>query len=173
MNNLYVGIDPDLKKSGFAVWDAEKQCFLELLALDIYQLVQYVNKYKEANFILEAGWLNKKVNFRDKPIIARATYLAFEAKTKYYQFKDLYSKYSKLFGSAQGTAKKVGENHGAGKLIEDILQKSKVKYKLIMPRESKTTPAIFNKLYGTNFKKAQQDIIDAGMLVSRYQKGIF
>lgn len=60
---IFIGIDPDVKASGFAIWNKKE---LQLFSYDLFdllcQLSLYHAKYKVA-VKLEAGWLAKGLNW--------------------------------------------------------------------------------------------------------------
>lgn len=137
---ILIGIDPDLKKSGFAVWYKEsKELFL--LTHTFFGLLNEFTYYSDpfrresVQVKIEAGWLNKKSNFRGG---------------KNQSISDIISK-------------KVGENHATGKLIAEMCEHLKLPYKLIKPTKAKTSPETFKKLTGIDCKN--QEMIDAAMLV--------
>ena len=57
---LYIGIDPDVKASGFAVWDKKKigLCCYDLT--DLLDMLLHLHKNHMVMVRLEAGWLIKK-----------------------------------------------------------------------------------------------------------------
>ena len=62
MTDLIIGIDPDLEKSGVAVLGQS----LELKNLTFAQTVELFRSHQDEikKVVIEAGWLNKKSNFR-------------------------------------------------------------------------------------------------------------
>lgn len=135
---IYIGIDPDLIKSGVAYWfKGAKQIRLELLSTTsiVIEFLKLKSIGTEFTVIIEAGWLNKKSNFR--------------------------STQNKAVG--ERIAKNIGENHAVGKIIEQACQELGIKYKLVRPSKTKVNKTYFFKLTGQ--KVANQELIDAGMLV--------
>lgn len=131
----FIGIDPDVKKCGFAIlgdnyFSAYPLAFWDLIA----QLQNYVKQREDVKVFLEAGWLNKKSNW-----------------------------HGGNFAVAQKIARAVGENHQTGKLIEEFLKENCIDYELIRPSRSKTSPEQFKRL--TNIDIRNQDVVDAAMLV--------
>jgi hypothetical protein len=62
--NLYIGIDPDVDKSGFAVWDGNN--YIELTCLSLPDLMTALKAYHDEYLVmirLEAGWLAKGLNW--------------------------------------------------------------------------------------------------------------
>ena len=135
----YFGIDPDVKESGFAIWNSEtKEIYYGKLTFwDLIKKMDYYQRSYVVKFIIEAGWLNKKSNFHSRP----------------YQ--------SKLIG--ERIAKNVGSNHQVGKLLVEFCEKNKLFYELKTPKQKKYTSYYIQNLTGLKIKN--QDIIDAVMLV--------
>jgi len=157
---LIIGIDPDLDKSGVAVWCTVKKEFLVLSALNINDLLAtlkpertmegmffpfgYYGMESIKSIRIDAGWLNKKSNYHKQQGPRRR----------------------------ERIAKNVGENHGVGKIIAQILEARGFKIELIKPTNAKLTFDNFNRItsnkYLSNFDKLKtfkQEIIDAAMLV--------
>ncbi len=135
----YFGIDPDVKDSGFAIWDNKTKeiDYGKLPFWDLIKKIDYYVRNYEVIFIIEAGWLNKKSNYHSRP----------------YQ--------SKLIG--ERIAKNVGSNHQVGKLLVEYCEKYKLNYELKVPKTKKYTSYYLKNLTGLEVKN--QDIIDAIMLV--------
>lgn len=136
MNKYAIGIDPDVAKSGVALWNKQTRKYEEITSLNFFDLMEYLNKYKDtATVYLEAGWENKKSNWH----------------------------YSKNAFVAQRIAKNVGENHRAGKLILEYLIRMNIKHCLLVPKTKKIDAKTFENL--TGIKERNQDKRDAAMLV--------
>lgn len=136
---VYIGIDPDLVKSGFAVYYPSTGK-LTGTTFDFFKLKEVLQEFKNThqNNILiriEAGWLNKKANFRG---------------TESQAVSDMISK-------------KVGENHATGKLITQMCEYLQIEHELVRPTKAKVNKDFFFKLTGLETKS--QEIIDAGMLI--------
>lgn len=58
-----IGIDPDVDKSGFAVWLPETQRFEMIETATLYQIMEYFSVHNEhiMGVVVEAGWLNRPV----------------------------------------------------------------------------------------------------------------
>lgn len=112
MSKIYIGIDPDLTKSGIAVWHKEDKQ-LDLKLWTFYELIctlqLWLNEKRNFEVIVEAGWLNKKSNFRGTQ--------------------------NKAIG--ERIAKNVGENHATGKIIEQACQELGIAYRLVKPTTAK------------------------------------
>jgi len=136
----FIGIDPDVEKSGFAIWDKKESEFITYLALAFWELINLLTLNSElidTKVIIEAGWLNKKSNFHGGP------------------------NQKKHVGEL--IAKKVGANHQVGKLLVEYCEYHKIPYEVVCPKTKKTTAAMFKMIIGLNIKN--QDVIDACMLV--------
>lgn len=143
MAEVYVGIDPDLVKNGFAIWyKADKR--LEVQVSTFYQIVRYLQGLQMAGIgnalevLIEAGWLNTRANFHDR------------------------AGQSKRVG--ERIAKNVGENHAVGKLLAQVCDELGIKYRLVRPKTAKVNKKYFEQLTGLQGVKSQE-MIDAGMLV--------
>lgn len=138
---LYIGIDPDVDKSGIAAWiDKKKYLKIESMSFfDIYEGLRLLKEEQiEIKVRIEAGWLNQKSNFHNRP------------------------GQSKRVG--ERIAKNVGSNHQVGKLIGEMCEHLGIEYEFVKPM-GKVTPEYFEKLTGIKVKKKDQDMIDAAMLV--------
>lgn len=103
---LIVGLDPDLKKSGIAIYNKETK-ELQYMDLNFFDLQRWLIQNKEdiVQVKCEAGWLNAKGNFR----------------------------FSKTKAIGERMAKNVGMNHASGMLIEEMLKDLDINYKLSPP----------------------------------------
>lgn len=64
MDKLYIGIDPDVDKSGFAVWDGKQYIELSCQSLpDLYTALMAYHEQYGIHVRLEAGWLAKGLNW--------------------------------------------------------------------------------------------------------------
>lgn len=142
-NKYYIGIDPDVKGSGFCFY-GNKDGIIELSALSFFDLINTLNnlttRYENVTVVIESAWLKKSVWVEGK-----------DAK-----------KYS------ESIAIKVGRNHQIGILLEEYCFKYNINYILKTPsNKKKHTITNFRKI--TNFKgKVNQDMVDACMLVYGY-----
>jgi hypothetical protein len=135
---LYIGIDPDLDKSGLCIYDryaTDKMQLLMASFFDVLDIIQEQNKVRRVITRIEAGWLNKKSNWHGGNT-----------------------------SIAQKIAKNVGENHATGKLIEQFCKRNNYQYQLAVPKKSKVDAAMFKKLTGYD-KRTNQELRDAAMLV--------
>lgn len=136
-----IGIDPDLKASGVAVYCRKsKKHYLYLMSFMHLCDFLKVNAFRIETLYVEAGWLNPLSNFHtDK-----------EGK-----------QYSQRIG--QRIAKNVGQNHASGILISEACQHFKIPFELIRPTTAKWIPQ--NCLVITKIKLNNQECIDALKLI--------
>ncbi|MBB6236505.1 hypothetical protein HDC90_001117 [Pedobacter sp. AK013] len=67
MTDIFIGIDPDVDKSGMAVWD--KQTYQELCCLSLWDMFTALSAYHASYSVLvrlEAGWKAKGLNWHTK-----------------------------------------------------------------------------------------------------------
>lgn len=132
-----VGIDPDLLKCGFAVWDKERRILEDYGTKGFWDLIEFISKHNDGyKYIVEAGWLNKKSNWHLQELGTRSEKIAY----------------------------RVGQNHTVGLLIEEYLKRNDVKYELVRPKKSKIKKEEFIKITGIS-QRINQDVRDAIMLV--------
>lgn len=141
MKKYYIGIDPDAKASGFAIWDKEAQKLKYVKLLKFWELFHTLFGIKElhgaeVNVIIEAGWLNKGHWHPNK---------------------------NQGVNVASRIGNNVGANHQTGRIIEEMCQYLKLDYQLVKPVKSKITAKTFEQV--TGIKKSNQDTRDAVMLV--------
>ena len=132
---IYIGIDPDIDKCGYAVWDSDTK-ELEVYNLTFAQIIDDFNSWNvDFEVHIEAGWLNKKSNFH------------------------------KMQGSfiREKVAKNVGENQAVGKLLAQYCEHNYIPYKLIKPK-GKINDEMFKKITGYK-GRSNQEQRDAAMLV--------
>jgi hypothetical protein len=149
---IKIGIDPDIKKSGF-VWK-EGKTLRDYKAVDASELLRNCNTIANSFGIenieirLEAGWINKKSNFR--------------------------TNINK--GIDQHVAKSVGQNQGFGMCISQILRgmgfkvlEVKPQMKGFMKVKGAWTPKgreYFSKISGIpKCKNLNDDVRDAVLLI--------
>ncbi len=138
MAELIVGIDPDVEKSGVAIW-----CYgwvrIEVLSFfDLYDRLPQYKKDYDLKVIIEASWLNKKVNY-----------------------------HGGKGGAGQKIAYHVGMNHAVGKLINEMCESLKIETILVRPTKKKLDQHQFNEVTGIQ-GRTNPEKRDAAMLVWRY-----
>lgn len=134
-NKIFIGIDPDIESSGYAVWK-NKDSNLEIYNKSFWNVIDAISSYDEPiKVIIEAGWLIPKSNWHG-------------AKNK---------------NIAAKIGKNVGSNHQVGKLLEEYCLKKRISYQLVKPK-GKIKADLFNKITGFS-KRTNQDQRDAAMLV--------
>lgn len=102
-----IGIDPDLHKSGLAIYDTHERNWIFHKAVPnaiLLQTVLDLCPVDDSFVYIEAGWLNKKSNFRGGN-----------------------------YREAQAKARNVGENAGAGKFIVALFENAKYETFQIKP----------------------------------------
>ena len=131
---LIIGIDPDLDKSGVAVLG---QSF-ELKNLTFAETVELFRSHQDQikKVVIEAGWQNKKANFRGG--------------------------HSKRAG--ERIAKNVGENHATGKLLVEMAKSFGLAVVEVRPTKTKKNSEEFNRITGWQ-GRTNQEQRDAGMLI--------
>jgi len=104
--NYAIGIDPDLKKSGLAVWSKKLKKHTYIKSLESHKLIQNLSQIKpgEAVFFIDAGWLNGGFHHR-------------------VGFPDDFNKWPRKSQEAYlvECGVRVGENFGVGKFIYSFL----------------------------------------------------
>ena len=138
---LYIGIDPDVTKSGFAVWHKPLQKFSSIEALTLPEMLDKLQSLRDniAIVVVEAGFLNKgnRHTFKGQSVAAAAK-----------------------------TGENVGRNHQRGMDIVEILEWMRIPYRLQKPSTKnswKNDEKIFQKMTGV--KGGNPEKRDAAMLV--------
>ena len=137
MSKVLIGIDPDVDKSGIAIFFSKDN--FQLKNLRFFELYDLLDRLKESTLeiYIEAGWLNKS------------------------------NWHAVVNGSSNINAQigqRTGANHEAGKKIVEMCEYLGLKYNLIKPTKKKVDSIIFNKI--TNYKgRTNQEQRDAAMLV--------
>ncbi len=138
---LYIGIDPDVTKSGFAVWHKPLQKFSSIEALTLPEMLDKLHSLRDniAIVVVEAGFLNKgnRHIFKGQTVAAAAK-----------------------------TGENVGRNHQRGMDIVEILEWMRIPYRLQKPSAKnswKNDEKIFQKMTGV--KGGNPEKRDAAMLV--------
>ncbi len=138
---LYIGIDPDVTKSGFAVWHKPLQRFSSIEALTLPEMLDKLHSLHDniAIVVVEAGFLNKgnRHTFKGQSVAAAAK-----------------------------TGENVGRNHQRGMDIVEILEWMRIPYRLQKPSTKnswKDREATFQKITGV--KGGNPEKRDAAMLV--------
>ena len=132
---IFIGIDPDIEKNGYAVWDRDDK-ILEIEKKSFWDAIEDIELYNvPIKVIIEAGWLIAKSNWHG-------------AKNK---------------STAAKIGKNVGSNHQVGKLFEEYCIKNKIQYQLVKPK-GKIKADTFKRITGYT-RRTNQDERDAAMLV--------
>jgi len=135
---IWIGIDPDIDKSGVAVWDSSR-CILEsiecLSFFDAIETIELLDEFYNAIVIIEAGWLIKKSNWHG-------------AKNK---------------NIAAKIGANVGANHQVGRLFAEYCTEKDVNYVLERPMGKKDAKE-FKRLTGWT-RRTNSEQRDSAMLV--------
>lgn len=134
---VIVGIDPDLEKSGVAVKWVDALSLNNLTFVELKDLIER-DKPIIKKVVVEAGWLNEKANFHNRPNQSKA--------------------------AGERIAKNVGENHAVGKLIVQLVESMGIPVQQLKPTRSKLSSKDFNRITGWS-KPSNQEQRDAAMLV--------
>ncbi|XZW19019.1 hypothetical protein ACT4X9_00205 [Acinetobacter baumannii] len=133
---IIIGIDPDLEKSGVAILGND----LQLKNLTFPETVELFRNEQDSikKVVIEAGWKNKKANFRVGGGHSRQV--------------------------NEQIARRVGMNHATGILLAEIAQALGLAVLLVKPTKSKLNAEQFNKITGWQ-GRTNQEQRDAGMLI--------
>ena len=141
MKNLCIGIDPDVAKSGVAIWNKTEKRFDAIMALGLADMIDLLiaKKPVTALVVVEAGFLNKgnRHTFKGQSVAAAAK-----------------------------TGENVGRNHERGMVIVELLEWMRIPYRLQKPSTKnswKNDEKIFQKMTGV--KGGNPEKRDAAMLV--------
>jgi hypothetical protein len=138
---LYIGIDPDLDRSGVAIWEKNNK-ILVLKNLSFWQLFDLLKENRDKILIvrIEAGWLNEKSNWHNR--------------------------YGQSKTAGEAIARNVGENHAVGKLISQMCIYLELNYETVRPTMHKTDKHLFRTLTGYA-GNTNQETRDAAALLFR------
>lgn len=132
-----VGIDPDVKASGIAIWNIEHQKFTKLVCLPFFEAIELLrlNKPRIEVVVVSAGWLIKKTSWHG----------------------------GKNAGIQAKIAERVGANHQVGLLFEEFCLRDDLPLRLSKP-SGKVTHEYFMKFKKWN-DTTNQETRDAAMLI--------
>lgn len=130
-----IGIDPDVKASGVAIYYDGKLQVLELVPL--YALMQRLDLRMYSHVALSAGWLNKVTNFHNRAVSAEIR---------------------------ERISERVGANHEIGKQLYKFCLEREIPCTLIRPRGKKVKAEPFNRFTGWS-KASNQEVRDAAMCI--------
>lgn len=161
---IYIGIDPDVDKSGVAIFDSDTKSFDDITTMSFWDLVEYIEGWLiPITVVIEHCWHDNKANFHGR----------------YAQ--------SKSVGETIG--KHVGANHQVGRLLEEYCMTHDVDYDLVKPltfseknvyrmiakTKLYTKEQTPNKIKSDTFKKVtgyqdrtNQEGRDAALIVMKY-----
>ena len=134
----YIGIDPDVDKSGFAIWESVSQDYDYITQLPFWDLIEHIERM-DTNCVVyvEASWQLKKSNWHNKKGQSKAV--------------------------GEKIAKAVGANHQVGKLIVEYCKVNGVKYVEILP-QGKFNAKEFKQITGIT-ARTNSEKRDAALLV--------
>ena len=146
---IVIGIDPDVDRSGFAVLDTDSRQYVNVSALKFPELITALyaarNDYRDRSFrvIVEAGWLNRS---------------------------NWHVKYSDSKAVAAAKGNNAGRNEEVGRLIAEMCRFWQIPHELIKPltkvwrgRERKITAQELQSLTGWT-RRTNQEMRDAALL---------
>ncbi len=164
---IHYGIDPDLEKSGVAVYDSETKSFDYIKTMEFWELIEDFKLWNiPFEVVIEAGWLNKPKNFHDLKLSKTANSAADKLGLKGHNKNDYIRNYMNKVSDR--VSANVGENHAVGKLLEQYCIAKKIRYRLAQPTISKEyRKSVINNLLKLNLKN--QELIDAAYLVFESQ----
>ncbi|WP_343320245.1 hypothetical protein [Sphingobacterium multivorum] len=145
---LIIGIDPDVDKSGVAIYNKVTKG-IELSVLSFFSLFDLLKleKSKIREVVVEASWLIKKSNFHNETKGARV---------------------------ASRIGSKTGANHEVGRKIVEMCESLDIKCICVRPlkkrwkgRDGKITHEEFKMLTNIS-QRTNQEMRDAGLLVWGY-----
>lgn len=154
--DIYIGIDPDVKKSGVAFLERYTRT-LAIYEFGFFELFEFLCDKKrrldmtglKVRVILEGGWLNES-NWH------------LQAAARYVR---------QPLNRAAAIGYNTGENHRTGKLIGEMCQFIGVECNIVKPlqkcwhgKEGKITHAELEYLTGMKLKRTNQDGRDAALL---------
>ena len=137
---IYIGIDPDVDKSGFAAKNSNDKQFAHIWQYSFFDLIYQIELIKivhDVVVVVEAGWLIKKSNWHSNP------------------------KQSKAVG--EKIAKAVGANHQVGKLFVEWCESKNIECIEVKPM-GKLNAREFKKITGWE-QRTNPEQRDAAMLV--------
>lgn len=171
---IHIGIDPDLRESGVAIWNSKSNEFYFIKRMPYHKLINEIEAWDiPVEVVIEAGWLNKPKNFHDNKLMVSASNAAAVRGLKGAVRDSFINNYLKKTG--ERVSANVGENHAVGKLLEQYCQDNKIRYRLVQPTTSKDyRKAIVNnhfKHLTTSAKDliTNEEEIDAAFLVLQSQ----
>ena len=148
MKHLYIGIDPDVEKSGFAIWNKPEQRFEKITSLILPDLLDTIIELREsiALVVVESGFLNKS-NWHLYRVPKKA-------------------KVKNPIAHAAKTGENTGRGHQRAMDIVELMEWLKIPYRLqkpLSPNTWKDDEKMFQKITGT--KGGNSEKRDAAMLV--------
>ena len=149
MSKIWIGIDPDTDKNGVAIWykDSKELVLKNLSFFELFSLLSELKTAFDIQVIVDAGWLNKKTNFRQKFL---------NKKTGQYEEHSI--------GVKEKMAGHTFANHETGKKIVEMCEFLSLAVSLNKPTRSKSNAERFKAVTGY-VGRTNQETRDAGLLV--------
>ena len=174
MIDYYIGIDPDCDASGMAVIHVNKNkiTYGSFKFPNLIEFLKFEYTNEKVKIVIEAGWLNKKSNFR--PNFGKKV----NSDSSYKEIKDSYESSQRI---SDRISAKVGANHETGKKIVEMLEYYGFTVQLIKPlpkrwkgTNGKITHEELNDILKRNgfeeLKRTNQDVRDS-VLIALYAYG--
>ena len=138
MEKIYIGIDPDVDKSGVAIRQGKEVFLFNYRFFDLYTILAQFKADIESEVVvvIECGYLNK-------------------------------GNWHKTTGSNSVNAQigqRTGANHETAKKIVEMCEYLDLAYELVRPTKEKKNAAIFKAITGYS-KRTNAEVRDAAMLV--------
>jgi hypothetical protein len=133
----FIGIDPDVKKSGVAV--ATDGRLDQLHTMDFWSLIDFLDANADAHIVIEAGWLNKTASYHP----------------------------SKNQSTAAKIGAYVGANWQIGKLLEEYCQYMNRVYSLVKPTRTKVDGRDFQLYTGWGKRTNSEERDAAMLIVGK------
>ncbi len=133
----FIGIDPDIRRSGVAVAIDGK--LEQLHTMDFWSLIDFLDANADAHIVIEGGWLNKTHNYHP-------------TQNKF---------------TAAKIGANVGANWQIGKLLEEYCQYMSRTYELVRPLRSKVDGREFHLYTGWKKRTNSEERDAAMLIVGK------
>jgi hypothetical protein len=140
LQKIVIGIDPDCEKSGVAVCINGE--LVNLYNFKFFQLLNYLERFRNAKVYIEAGWLNQS---------------NWHAKGNH--------KYAAQIGQ------RTGANHEVGRKIVEMCEHLQITYELVKPSSHKMSADIFERAFKYE-GRTNQEQRDAAALIAGFIKEV-
>lgn len=139
MKKMFIGIDPDVEKSGVAIWiPSENSLSLNNYSFfEVFTCLQQVTLDCDVRVVIEAGWKN---------------------------LANWHASSRNSAAAAAQIGQRTGANHEVARKLAEMCQYLKIPYEEVKPTRSKVDAEFFQKITGMS-KRTNQEQRDAAMLV--------